>query len=100
MPTFVLAYRMTDDYTPGRPGVVEAWNSWFEGVGDALVDRGNPVFESTSLGQCGAGTNLGGYSIIRADDLEAAVAIAKGCPSLNEGAGLEVGVITEIYRRA
>ena len=100
MPTFLFAYRMPDDYTPGRPGAVEAWNSWFEGVGDAVVDRGNPVFESTSLGRSGAGTNLGGYSIVRADDLESAVAVAKGCPSLDGGGGVEVGVITEIYRSA
>jgi hypothetical protein len=98
MPTFLFAYRMQKNYTPGRPGVMAAWNSWFQTMGASLVDRGNPVFESSALGNCGPGTKLGGYSLINADDLEAALALAKGCPALPEGAGVEVGVITELNR--
>jgi hypothetical protein len=97
MSTFLFSYRMPIGYTPGEPGVVDVWNAWFEGLGASVVTRGNPVFESTSLGDCGAGTTLGGYSIVTADDLEAAVAMAKRCPALrNAHAGIEVGVITEL----
>jgi hypothetical protein len=98
MPTFLFAYRMHENYTPGRPGVMAAWNSWFQSMGASLVDRGNPVFESSALGNCGPGTKLGGYSLITADDLEAALALAKGCPALPDGAGVEVGVITDLNR--
>ena len=97
MSTFLFSYRMPTGYTPGRPEALDAWNAWFEGLGARVVTRGNPVFESTSLADCGAGTTLGGYSIVTADDLESAVAMAKGCPALrNPGAGIEVGVITEV----
>ncbi len=98
MATFLFTYRMPENYTPGRADVMAAWNSWFEGMGDSLIDRGNPVFESRTLGNCGAGTTPGGYSLVTAEDLEAAVALAKGCPALPEGAGVEVGVITELNR--
>jgi hypothetical protein len=97
MSKFLFSYRMPAGYTPGQPGVAEAWRAWFEGLGQSLVTLGNPVFESTSLGECGAGTTLGGYSIVTAEDLEAAVAMAKGCPALrSSGAGVEVGVLAEV----
>ena len=33
-----------------------------------------------------------------ADDLEAAVALAKGCPFLEDGGGVEVGALTILNR--
>jgi hypothetical protein len=98
MTTYLFSYRMPADYTPGRPGIHEAWQSFFEGIGSSLVDPGNPTFESTELGTCeSATTRLGGFSLVTADDFEAAVAIAKACPALAEGGGVEVGAVTEIY---
>jgi hypothetical protein len=96
MAKFLFSYRMPKAYVPGRPDAVAAWSAWFQGMGDSVTDRGNPVFESASLGRTGEDTALGGYSLITADDLEAALALAKGCPALAEGAGVEVGVITEL----
>ncbi len=100
MTHFVFAYRMPTSYEPGGPGAAQAWGAWFESLGGALVDIGNPAFEATALGSCGEGTKLGGYSIIAADDLESAVALAKGCPAIAGGAGVEVGMLTAIYPRA
>jgi hypothetical protein len=37
---------------------------------------------------------LGGYSLITAADLEAAVILGKGCPFLENGGGVEVGELT------
>ena len=99
MPAFLFAYRMPKAYVFGRPDAVAAWTGWFDEMGSSVTDRGNPVFESASLGDCGEGTTLGGYSMITADDLDTALALAKGCPALREGGGLEVGVITEIGHR-
>ncbi len=98
MATFVFSYRMPEDYIPGRPETVAAWTAWFEGMGTSVADQGKPVLKSTALGECGAGTRLGGYSLITADDLDAALILAKGCPALQEGAGIEVGVIGELNR--
>jgi hypothetical protein len=96
MTTFLFSYRAPKGYAPGSDAVA-AWTTWFEEMGNSVSDRGNPVFESAGLGNCGADTNLGGYSLITAEDLDTALALAKGCPVLREGAGgVEVGVITEV----
>lgn len=96
MPTYVFSYRMPQDYTPGRPENVGAWTAWFEEMGAAVADMGKPVLTSTALGNSGRGTCLGGYSLITADDLDAALTLAKGCPSLGQGGGVEVGLLGEI----
>jgi hypothetical protein len=56
----------------------------------------SPCPRPAELGHCGAGTRPGGYSLISVDDLEAAVALAKGCPALAEGAGVQVGLLTDV----
>jgi hypothetical protein len=94
MATFVFTYRMPTDYVPGGLDTMATWAAWFESIGKNLSDRGNPVFESTELGDCGAGTQLGGYSFVTAEDLESAVALAKGSPALDAGGGVEVGAVT------
>jgi len=68
-----------------------AWTAWFESMGAHLVNIGQPVFERGTLGNCAADTVLGGYSLVTADDLEAAVALAMGCPFLDQDGGVEVG---------
>ncbi len=98
MTMFLFSYRSPAGYQP-RPDTRDEWRSFFEGMGANLADPGNPVFESTTLGAGGSGTTrLGGYSLVTADDLDAAVAMAKGCPFLAQGGGVEIGVITETYR--
>jgi hypothetical protein len=96
MTTFLFSYRMPKGFVPGRPDAVAAWTAWFEKMGASVIDRGNPVFESASLGHYGDDTTLGGYSLITAEDLDTALSMAKDCPALAEGAGVEVGVITEV----
>lgn len=94
MSKFLFCYRVPDDIVPGGTDVREAWSAWFDGLGAHLVDRGNPVFESTTVGGCPTGTSLGGYSVLDAPSLEAAVELARGCPGLQRGFGVEVGVLT------
>ena len=76
---------------------MESWNAWFASLGDAVVDGGNPVGQVRTIGNNGTVSNgalnpATGYSVIKADSLDAAVALAKGCPILNGGLGsIEVG---------
>jgi hypothetical protein len=74
--------------------VMEAWTTWFGEVGDALVDGGNPISQSRAISPDGsvkdATSPPTGYSIIKADSLDAAVEVAKGCPVLAGGATLVV----------
>ena len=80
--------------------VLAAWNDWFGTLGDAIVDGGNPVGQVKTIGNNGTVSNgalnpASGYSIIKADSLDAAVALAKGSPILNGGRGsIEVAETT------
>lgn len=75
--------------------VTQAWGDWFGRLGDAVIDQGNPVGQVKTIAANGSvsdgGTNpSSGYSIIKADTLDAAVELAKGCPVLAGGASVEV----------
>jgi hypothetical protein len=96
MPQFVFTYRGPKGYTPTADST-PAWMAWFDSMGDQLVDLGKPVFQRASIGSTGSDTTeLGGYSIVSADDFDAALAIAKGCPHLDWGGGVEVGLLTDV----
>ncbi len=77
-----------------QDAVMAAWTSWFGTLGGALVDGGNPVSQSKAISPDGsvmdATSAPSGYSIIKADDLDSAVALAKGCPVLAGGAAVVV----------
>jgi len=96
MPAFLFSYRAPAEYQVGDPDMSERWRAWFQSLGSSVTTLGNPVAEAAEVGHCGAGTRLGGYSVITADDLEAALAMAKSCPAVEAGAGVEVGVIAEV----
>jgi len=82
MAAFLFSYRVPNDYTPRRPRVTSAWTRWFESMGSHVVDaNGNPCSSPSTIGDCGTDTTLAGYSLVNADDLNSALALAKGCPS-------------------
>ena len=75
--------------------VMAAWDAWFHQLGDALVDGGNPasgtkVIASDGSVTAGGPSSPSGYSVIRADSHDQAVALAKGCPVLGGGATIDV----------
>ena len=67
-----------------------AWNSWFGTLGDALVDGGNPISHAKAISPDGsvmdATSAPSGYTVLKAESLDAAVAFSKGCPVLQGGA--------------
>ena len=74
--------------------VMKAWTDWFAELGPALVDGGNPATRTKRVAADGSVTDdpagPSGYSIIAADSLDAAVALAKGCPVLGGGSSVQV----------
>jgi hypothetical protein len=76
--------------------VTEQWNTWAGKVGDGLVDFGTPLANGVRVS--GDGTTapsqreVAGYSIIEADNLDAAVELAKQHPHLNMPGGCEIEV--------
>jgi hypothetical protein len=89
MSTYLYTFRPPADYTPSAE-TFSAWATWQLELGARLKDRGNPGFTSAALGASLAATTLGGYSLIRAGNLDAAVALAKGCPMLGVGGAVEI----------
>ncbi len=74
--------------------------AWLEGLGDAIVNRGMPFGPPTRVDASGVSTEsredrLTGITIIEADDMDAAVEIAKNCPYI-EVAALDVVQIFEM----
>jgi hypothetical protein len=78
--------------------VMQAWGAWFGELGDAVVDGGNPTSHSRAISPDGSVMDPtsapSGYSIIKADSLDAAVAASKRCPVLAGGASI---VVSEIF---
>jgi hypothetical protein len=76
--------------------VMAAWGAWMQDLGSALTDQGNPFGASTTINADGSTTTGGGanpasgYSLLEADSLDAALALAKGCPILSGGGSVEV----------
>jgi hypothetical protein len=98
VPNYLLAYHggAMPETDAQRAQVMAAWEKWMGQVGAGLVDGGNPVGQTKTIASSGAvsdggGANpVSGYSIIKADNLAAAVALAKGCPILLGGGSIEV----------
>ena len=76
--------------------VMAAWGAWMEGLGDKLVDPGNPAGESRtiqadgSVAEGGGANPLSGYTLIEAGSLDEAVTLAKGNPIFDSGGSIEV----------
>ncbi len=96
MPTYLITNRAPKNHQEPADALA-VWNAWFKRLGANLVDRGNPVFARRKLGNCGTDTELGGYTLVTADNLEAAVALAEECPELAVGGGVEVGELTILF---
>jgi hypothetical protein len=104
MAKFVFAYHggsMPETEEEGV-AVMEAWNAWYGGLGASLADGGAPTGRSMTVAADGSTTEGGGanpvsgYTIVNADDLEGAVALAKGCPILGAGGSVEVAETIEM----
>jgi hypothetical protein len=96
MAKFVFTYRMPPEFTPGKPETLTAWGAWFGTLGDRVIDQGLPTHGATAVGECGARSVPSGYSVVEAENLEAAVAIAERCPALAEGGGVQVGAAVDL----
>lgn len=103
MSKFVFIYHapMTPaEATPPSPEDMEAvmgdWNAWAAKVGNGLVDFGTPLANGVRVSPGGATApsqrEVAGYSIIEADNLDAAVELAKVHPHLNMPGGCEIEV--------
>src|SRR5262245_33350267 len=99
MAKFVLLYSggsMPETETE-QAAVLQAWTAWYNELGSAVVDAGNPfkpmaksITSDGTVSDGPIGTPASGYTIIEADSLDEAVDMAKDCPVLEGGAQISV----------
>jgi hypothetical protein len=76
--------------------VMASWGEWYEKLGAAVKDGGNPIRQAKTIATDGAvsdggGANpVSGYTLLNAADIDAAIEMAKSCPILESGGSIEV----------
>ena len=93
MSNYIFAYHHGGK-TPGNPAegakLMAKWKAWVGGLGNAMVDPGSPLGMSKTVSSGGVSNDGGsnplmGFSIVKADSMDTALKIAKGCPHLEIG---------------
>ncbi len=74
---------------------MEPWMEWAKKCGNSLVDFGTPLVGGQKLTKTGSSpsdSNILGYSILQAEDMDGAKALLDGHPHLqwSEGAAIDV----------
>jgi hypothetical protein len=98
MPTYLLAYHGSQLPKTANENkeLASAWNAWMDQLGDKLEGWNNPVNITKTISadravSAGGGANpVLGLSFITANDIDAAVELAKTCPQLAAGGSIEV----------
>src|SRR5262245_37795483 len=96
MATFLISYHGGSG-PPTSPEAAQqmmaAFHTWVSSVGDRMVDPGAPLGAArtvTTAGVTDGGSGPEGYSLITADDIDAAVALVTGHPFVARGGTLIV----------
>ncbi len=102
MSKYIIFYRAPMIWTE-KPDVtpedmqagMQAWMKWSERCGDGLVDFGSPLGEQrlvTPSGSAPSDSDVVGFSMLEADDMDAALALCEGHPHLEWMDGCEISV--------
>ncbi|MBT2968435.1 MAG: hypothetical protein B6D72_00090 [gamma proteobacterium symbiont of Ctena orbiculata] len=97
MPEFIFTYhggKMPETPEEGAEGMAK-WQAWADSLGPTLTNPGTPVGITRILTPNGvseehASNPIMGFSIIEAENMEAALELLKSCPHLAYGGTLEV----------
>jgi hypothetical protein len=104
MPQYLYVYHggATPQNEADAAQEMAAWNAWLSQMGEAVVIPGNPVGQSKTvtaegIADHGGSNPMSGYTVVEAETLAEAAALAKGCPMVLNGSGsVEVAEIIEI----
>jgi hypothetical protein len=102
MPQFVLTYYGEPKVESPEQGAAgyERWQAWVRDLGDAVVNPGTPLgapktVSASGVTDCTTSDRSTGFSIVRADGIDAAVEMAKRCPFLEFGT-IDVAEVMEM----
>lgn len=103
MANFMFAY-----YGGSRPSSKEAgmehmnkWKSWIDGLGESVVNAGTPFKVTKIVTTAGVedetdANSMNGFAIIKADNIESAIEIAKSDPFLDMKGTIRVSMMLEM----
>lgn len=104
MPNYIIAYYGEPKFKSREEGAqhMAKWKTWMGGLGEAIVNPGYPMGKSKTVSASGVSVSdstvanrLTGFSIVKADNMDAALAMVKGCPHLEHGT-VDVGEAMEM----
>src|SRR5262245_36017189 len=101
MPKYVIAYlggkRVANP--EARAAQMARWKAWVDGLGRRMINPGMPLGQGKLVSSDGVSergpNHLTGFSIVLADDMDAALDIAQACPFLEIGT-IEIAEATEM----
>ncbi|MBL1438143.1 MAG: hypothetical protein COB08_018320 [Rhodobacteraceae bacterium] len=89
MPEFIIIYHGFDQPDSKEAGEAARgrWAKWMQDLGENIVNFGTPFKAPTIIGKDGStrAGGLSGYSVVKAESMDAAMEIAKACPHLEMG---------------
>lgn len=103
MPSYMFAYHGGRKPESPEEGAaqMEKWGAWVAGLGDAAINPGTPLMKTKTVSSEGVsddgGANpMSGFSVIKTDDMDAALELAKACPTLEIGGTIAVSEMMEM----
>jgi hypothetical protein len=103
MENFMIAY-----YGGNRPASKEAgmaqmekWKAWVAGLGEAIINPGTPlpvskIVTASSVKDDNDPDSMKGFAVVKAENIEAAIEIAKSDPFLENGGTIRVFQMMEM----
>ncbi len=103
MSNYIIAYHGGKKPESPEEGAkhMAKWKAWVGGLGDAAVNPGTPlgksrIVSSSGVSDDGGSNPMSGFSVVKADSMDAALEMAKECPFLELGGTLEVAEVMKM----
>lgn len=103
MAQYVIAYLGGDQPSSPEEGKqhMSKYMEWLSSLGESVVSPANPFKNTSTVNSdgsvtSGSTTTMSGYTIVKADSMDAALTMAKSCPFLDIGGQLEVSELMEM----
>lgn len=104
MPTYLVTYHGGGEMPnapEARQQMMAAFGAWAAGVGSAMIDPGAPLGAAKTVSGRGvadgqAAASVSGYTLLRADNLDAAVELVQAHPFVGRGGSLQVSEAADL----
>ncbi len=103
MPQYVITYLGGNQPSSPEEGKqhMAKYMEWLSSIGENAVSPMNPFKDTRTVkpdgtAVAGSSTKMSGFTIIRADSMDAALSMARGCPFLEIGGSLEVSELMQM----